>query len=783
MSNRTGPPNGTGRELVLHQGNQGDDPQKFVYLEPFDSQPTRQNGEHNALLETWHLLRSRLWLILLVGLLGGGIGSILTFQQTPSYRASGSIEIQAPADSPLGFQAAAPTGADGAADTYIHTQVKVLESRALRKRVIAKLTETKRLSSFAAPDWASRWKRALSSFSMEGVRGLFSAERTRSSDVPHVPSFNFRVEYDETHVVELICESPDPKFSADYVNAVAEEYTQMQGEARFDAAKRTSNWLTLQVEDMRHQLEQSEDKLQAYARSTGMIISDGEKDNVPEEKLKQLQTELSKANAERVDKQSIYEIATASPAESIPQVIDNERLSGYQVKLADLRRSLAELRSIYTPDHPRVKQVEAQIAALDGTFQKERDGVIARIRNDLLAAQRREALLSTAYVAQTQLVSDRSAKLATYDILRREVETNRQLYGALLQKIKESGVASAITASNIRVVDGAETPLRPFRPVLSTNVVEGLVSGLLLGIVLVVLSDRINRSLKSPGETAFHLRVPELGVIPSYEAMVVRSNDTGIRPHRGLDLNGHANGNGNGAAVEDRVELVTSQDSPSAFAESFRNVLTSILLCNSTDTRPQIIVVTSATRQEGKSTSVSNLGLALAEIGQKVLLIDADMRKPRLHQIFSTPNSWGLSDLLREKTPLKDCPLEAIARATQYNGLYLLPSGPATLSTSNLLYSVRVSELLQRVRADFDTILIDTPPLLNISDARVIGRLADAAILVIRAGQTTRDLAMTAKQRLVDDGIAVLGTVLNRWDLKSTTRYSYYSESYQDEMR
>jgi polysaccharide biosynthesis transport protein len=464
-------------------------------------------------------------------------------------------------------------------------------------------------------------------------------------------------------------------------------------------------------------------------------------------------------------------------------VIDNERLSGYQVKLADLRRNLAELRSIYTPDHPRVKQVEAQIAALDSTFQKERDGVIARIRNDFQAAQRRESLLNAAYAAQTQVVSDRSAKLATYDILRREVETNRQLYGALLQKIKESGVASAISASNIRVVDAAEVPFLPFRPVLSTNLAEGLVSGLLLGIVLIVLSDRINRSLKSPGEAAFHLRVPELGVIPSYEAMVVRPSDNGIRAHRGLDLNGHVNGNGNGAAVEDRVELVTSQDSPSAFAESFRNVLTSILLCNSTDTRPQIIVVTSATRQEGKSTSVSNLGLALAEIGQKVLLIDADMRKPRLHQIFSTPNSWGLSDLLREKTPLKDCPLEAIARATQYNGLYLLPSGPATLSTSNLLYSIRVSELLQRVRTDFDTILIDTPPLLNISDARVIGRLADAAILVIRAGQTTRDLAMTAKQRLVDDGIAVLGTVLNRWDLKSTTRYSYYSESYQDEMR
>ena len=184
--------------------------------------------------------------------------------------------------------------------------------------------------------------------------------------------------------------------------------------------------------------------------------------------------------------------------------------------------------------------------------------------------------------------------------------------------------------------------------------------------------------------------------------------------------------------------------------------------------------MTSAFRDEGKSTAVSNFGIGLAEINQRILLIDADMRKPRLHQIFELSNSWGLSDLLREKSVLRDSPIEALAQPTQIAGLWLLPSGPGTLSISNLLYSERMAQLLERFRTEFDTILIDTPPMLTISDARILGRLADGAVLVIRAGRTTRDAAMRAKERLVEDGIPVLGTVLNRWDSKSKTRYGNY---------
>jgi receptor protein-tyrosine kinase len=213
-------------------------------------------------------------------------------------------------------------------------------------------------------------------------------------------------------------------------------------------------------------------------------------------------------------------------------------------------------------------------------------------------------------------------------------------------------------------------------------------------------------------------------------------------------------------------------------AESFRSTVTSILHSVENGASPRVILVSSAIRAEGKTTVVSNLGIALAEISQKVLLIDGDMRKPRLNEVFNLPNDWGLTDLLREKSSLRDCPLDALVKRTQMPQLSILTSGPATNSISNLLYSHRMLELLQRLRSEFDIVLIDTPPMLDISDARILGRLADAAILVFRAGKTSREAAMAAKCRLIDDGIPVLGTILNAWDVKNMGGYGYSPNEY-----
>ncbi len=287
----------------------------------------------------------------------------------------------------------------------------------------------------------------------------------------------------------------------------------------------------------------------------------------------------------------------------------------------------------------------------------------------------------------------------------------------------------------------------------------GLASGLALAIGFVVSGEFINRSVRSPGESPFHLRVPELGVIPSRAVIADQVLLPSILP-------------GRAEALKPKLELVTWQDRPSLLAEAYRNALASILTAHGKG-RPKVILITSAGHGEGKSTTVSNLGIALAEINQRVLLIDADLRKPRLHDVFNLPNTWGLTDLLREKSSLADCPLEALARRSEVDNLYVLPSGPGTVSITNLLYSGRMAALVDRVRRDFDITIIDTPPMSYLSDARVLGQLADAAILVIRAARTTRDEARAAKQRLVDDGIRVLGTILNAWEPKNKARYGY----------
>ena len=302
------------------------------------------------------------------------------------------------------------------------------------------------------------------------------------------------------------------------------------------------------------------------------------------------------------------------------------------------------------------------------------------------------------------------------------------------------------------------------------------------------MREQVDRTLKRPGDTPFYLEVPELGVIPasaadSASAAPKRRKKVSIKFRLGNGSRRPKTASNERSlqpvkeSLLNSVELVTWQRKPSLQSECFRATLTSILFAGQNGDRPRIIVITSPLPAEGKTTVVSNIAIALAEINRPVLVIDADMRKPRLHEIFGIPNTWGLSDLLAGRNSLNGCPREAFARETEIPDLYVLPSGPGIRSISNLLHSPRAPELLERVRKEFDTVLIDTPPMMQIADARVLGQIADAVILVVRAGQTTRDSAKTAAARFDEDGTLVLGTVLNAWN-PSASGYGYYDDYY-----
>jgi len=716
------------------------------------------------LLEFWQILRRRKGTLILIIFLGLVTSLLLTIPQTPVYQARSSLEIQNLNDNFLNTRNVNPTADGGQSDTLrsdLQTQAKILQSESLLDRVVAKLDLGKRL----LPDMGSRrlsaWRK---------LCGLSGNVQTPTREmILNLVVQNLKISTDpNTRLVEIRYDSADPQLAADFVNTLTTEFVQQNLESHWKSAQQTGEWLTRQMEDVRIKLEKSENELQSYAQSSALLFT-SEKDNVAEEKLRQLQEELSRAHADRVASQSKYELLSTASPESLPEVLDDPTLKDYQVKLTDLRRQLAEISSSLTPAHPAVKKVQAQVTALESALDKERTNVIQRIQNEFQSAQRREHLLGANYASQASFMSEQAAAVTHYNILKHEVDTNSKIYDSMLQNVQQAGMTSALAASNIRVVDSAETPTRPYKPIVALNSVLGLLAGAFFGIAFIVVQERADRTIRGPGDSTIYLEVPELGAIPSEKAV------RGRLPaycQNGKALESKQSENGKPW----QVELVTSNRKPSLLADAFRATLTSILYSGENGDRPRIIVITSTNPGEGKTTVACNLALALAEIGpsvlmQSVLLIDGDLRKPRLHEIFNVPNHWGLADLLEGKAPPNGG--EGMVYKTDYRNLSLLPSGSSGANVGALLHSPRMFAMLNRMRAEFHTVIIDTPPMLQMPDARILGHFADGVILVVRSAQTMRDAAVAVNQRLTGDGTRVLGTILNQWDPRKTYPYGY----------
>jgi capsular exopolysaccharide synthesis family protein len=398
---------------------------------------------------------------------------------------------------------------------------------------------------------------------------------------------------------------------------------------------------------------------------------------------------------------------------------------------------------------------------------REEANILKRLRNEYESAMRREKLITRRYDVQGDTVSDQAAKAIHYNVLKREVETNRNLYETMLQKLKEAGIAAAIRASNIRILVPARLPEVPYKPKPGFNAVMGLIAGLFLSVVFVFIREHTDRRLKSPGQTAALLNLPEFGAIPSTSvpALIpeVATKTIGDGSAKEKDL-------GLVLGSRKRRDPFRGQQQDPVLAESFRATLASLFLGQNGSRR--VLVFTSPGAREGKTTLVSNLGLALANSDRRVLIIDGDIRRPRLHGIFGLSTNWGLGNILEEEVPVKEYPFERLYAKTQVPRLYVLPSGSGEVKVASMRYHGRLTDLFLRFRFDFDAVLVDTPPMLEFSDARLLGHLSDGVVMVIRAGETTLDDVVAGIRRLQEDGTPVLGTILNDWNPKHF-RYGY----------
>ncbi len=732
-----------------------------------------------TLLDYWHILRRRQGTLLLITFLGALLALLITLPQTKIYQARTTIEIQNLNPDFMNMRQVTPVeqGSVNPNRSDIDTQIEILKSETLIGRALEKLGWDRAAKLTGATGRVSAWRRAL----QFGTGNKREPETLTPEEVHHnilkAASDHLSVKSQgQTRIVEILFESPDAGLAAEFVNTLTNEFIDMNLEARWTSTKRTGEWLGRQLQEMRIKLEHSEDALNSYARRVGLIYT-GEQQSVAEEKLRQIQEQLSQAEADRIAKQSRYEMARNSPPEVLPDILNDPTLRAYQQRLTDLRRQEAEYSTTFTPAYPKVKRIHAQILTVEAAFKQARDAILGRIQNEYEEAQRREELLRKDYARQAQLVSEQTEKAIQYNILKREVDSNRQLYETMLQRVKEASVASALGASNVRIVDAARPPKLPYKPRVALNSLLGLLLGGFFGVVFVIMRERADRSLQEPGDVSFYLEVPELGVIPAADTRRHRLLPYYRRRRRQKKETG-AEDNGQ---VPDCVELVAWKHKPSLVAESFRTTLTSILFANKNGDRPHVLVLTSAQPMEGKTTVASNLAIALAELSRRVLLIDGDLRKPRLHEIFELTREEGLAELLLNDGPL-EVALEGAVRATSIAGLYVLPAGENSEGLTSLLYSDRMADLLTYFEKNFDMVLIDTPPVLNLPDARILGRMADGVILVIRAGSTSRDTALAARDRLKEDGTTVLGSILNYWDPKKSRGgrygYAYYYDRY-----
>ena len=727
-------------------------PAKWVPAEVIDDNPSF------SLLDYWEGIRRYKLMILAFVAMGAMGGLILSFLQTPTYRAHTSLEVEDLNENFQNLKDNDPTAQVASAESYFQTQVKILQSREMIELVIDKLN----LMQSMAPH-----KHFWSGWIHHNAEPNPALQREQVVDGIQK---NLTVQaWGESRTAEIFYQSPDPKLASDVANTLVQTFIDESREIRWNSTQNTAEWLTGHLKELQKSLDSSEAKLQDFARSTGILLSSDKQDvaghNISEDKLKQIQDELSRAQGDRTQKQADYETIKNMPVESLSPTLNNPTLQNYLVKMGDLKSQLANLSATYTPEHYKVLQVQAQIADLQKSIDAERSGILRHTQEDYQSAKRREDMLTTAYTEQARTVSDMAGKTIQYQNLQHDVDTNRELYDALLLRIKQAGLAAAMRSSNVVVVDQAKPPVLPFRPNFPMNTALGLVTGLFVGVGFVLMRDRFNRNIESPGLSPAYLRLPELGVIPAARLTSRRIAWLPASTRVPLQLKGAD------AASREHANL----------AEAYRATLTSILLPTLHGQGPRVLVLTSPEAGAGKTTVTSNLGMATAEIGRRVLLIDADLRRPRLHRLFEIPNSFGLTDILRITTPLEEIPVNQLVRQTKIPGLCLVPSGPTTDGLTSLLYSPRLTEFLERVAKEFDLVLIDAPPMLYFADARVLGRHSDGVILVLRSGQTKRDAAILARQRFDEDGTCVLGTILNSWDLKNPrSPYAYaYNDAYK----
>ncbi len=676
-----------------------------------------------------HVLLRRRRLIIAIFLVVTAHAAFRTYMTRPVYQADAQILIERTAPSVLNFKEVAETNAGFWGDDYYQTQYKILQSRALARKVIEAM-DLFQDPEFGGPRPKEAVTSALAAAPGESplVEGTLAAFLGRLKVQP----------VKNSQLVSVGFEAFRPDLAARVANRTAQLYIQQSLEFRYQISSEAGAWLGGQIDEQRKKVEAAEIALQATKDELG-ILNVEEKQTLLQQKLQELGTAQTSLKTARLEKEALYQQMKGAPRpDELPEVMRSGLVQSLRIELTTLERQEAQLLERYLPGHPEVVKVRGQITETRSKIQSEAQRVIRSTENEWKALAAQEASVAAALEAAKAEALDLSRRMIPYETRKREVDANKEVLNGLLSRHKQTDVAQELKSSNIRVLAAAGTPGSPVRPQRRRDITMGMLLGLSLGIGLAFFLDYLDSTLKTPDDVRNHLGVPLLGVIPEMKE-------------------------------REGALLALQEKDQGAFAEGYRVVRTALSYCW-TDQTPRVLVCTSTAPGEGKTLTSINMALTLATIETGVLLVDCDLRKPTAHATLRLERTPGLADVLAGRATL-----ESAVREIAGSTLRLLPSGTTVPSPGDLLTTEAMRGLVEGLRRRYRWIILDTPPVGAVADALALSAIADGVVVVAGAEMVSRRAVLNTLHRIADTGTRILGVVLNRAQI---VKHGYYYSHY-----
>ncbi len=710
---------------------------------PWDQLPREAH-----LLDYVIILRKHQWLILTFLLTVVTVVTIASFKMKPVYEAAARVEVDKESQNVLRFQDDNAYDDYMDSEDYIETQAKILQSETLALQTIKSL-DLGRYPEFGGSVNSLTFAQGGTASKRPAILGAFLG----GLSVKRVPN---------SRLIEVRFEAEDPQLAALVVNTHLQDFIEQNFRSKYDATTQASTWLSAELEELRLKVEKSEDERIAYERKNQIWQID-EKQDITTQKLADLSKTVTDAQTALAEREALYRMAVSGNVDSLPAARDNPVIQDLIKRKSQLDEDYAEAVNQYGPNFPKVQRLAVQQKELDEDLAKQRNLMVETIKTEYDTARSHVAILQEALDRQKAEANDLAEKLVNYHILQHDADSNKQLYDGLLQKLKEAGISAGLRSSNIRVVDPALAPTSPSRPQKARNISLAFLVGLVGGVGLAIFREYLDNTVKSPDDIESLTGLPSLAVVPSLP---------GLNGHHGK-LSRLAREAAPTAALGPRVELLSYVQPKSQISEAFRALRTSLLLSQA-EHPPQVILVTSALPREGKTTAAVNLAVTLAQLGDRTLLMDSDLRKPGIRRALNLTigKEAGLSSYLAGVSTLD----EVLIPHPTISNLTALTTGPVPPSPADLLSSHKMREAITEVRRRFKFVVIDSPPVMAATDAVILSALTDGVLLVVRSGETPKEAFTRTRDLLAAVKCRLLGVVLNAVD--SSAPDYYYSYRY-----